>query len=62
MKIKSIKTKIISIPFSDPPKTGFLSLENMDLLIVRIESLDGAVGTGYLHPLSGGLKNLGNVH
>jgi L-alanine-DL-glutamate epimerase-like enolase superfamily enzyme len=56
--IKSIKTKIVSVPFSDPPKTGFLTLEKLDLLIVQIETKDGIIGTGHLHPLAGGLKTL----
>jgi len=58
MIIKSIKTKIVSVPFTDPPKTGFLKLENIDLLIVQVETKDGCIGTGHLHPLVGGLKTL----
>ena len=58
MIIKSIKTKIVSVPFSDPPKTGFLTLEKIDLLIVQVETKDGIIGTGHLHPLAGGLKTL----
>mgnify|MGYP005666009931 FL=1 len=58
MIIKSIKTKIVSVPFSVPPKTGFLILENIDLLIVQVETKDGFIGTGHLHPLAGGLKTL----
>ena len=58
MIIKSIKTKIVSVPFSDPPKTGFLTLEKIDLLIVQIETKDGIIGTGHLHPLAGGPKTL----
>ena len=58
MVIKSIKTKIVSVPFSDPPKTGFLTLEKIDLLIVQAETDDGVIGTGHLHPLAGGLKTL----
>ena len=38
LKIISIKTKITSVPFQDPPKTGFLTLEKIDLLIVQIET------------------------
>ena len=58
MIISSIKTKIVNVPFADPPKTGFLTLEKIDLLIVQVETKEGAVGTGHLHPLSGGLKTL----
>ena len=58
MIITSIKTKLTSVPFVDPPKTGFLTLEKIDLLIVQIETKDGVIGTGHLHPLAGGLKTL----
>ena len=58
MIISSIKTKIVNVHFADPPKTGFLTLEKIDLLIVQVETKEGAVGTGHLHPLSGGLKTL----
>ena len=58
MIISSIKTKLTSVPFEDPPKTGFLTLEKIDLLIVQIETKDGVIGTGHLHPLAGGLKTL----
>ena len=58
MIISSIKTKLSSVPFADPPKTGFLTLEKIDLLIVQIETKDGVIGTGHLHPLAGGLKTL----
>jgi len=56
--VSSIKTKLISVPFSDPPQTGFLTLEKIDLLIVQVETKDGVIGTGHLHPLAGGLKTL----
>ena len=46
MIVSSIKTKLISVPFSDPPQTGFLTLEKIDLLIVQVETKDGVIGTG----------------
>ena len=58
LKISSLKTKITSVPFQDPPKTGFLTLEKIDLLIVKIETAEGMIGTGHLHPLAGGLKTI----
>ena len=58
MIISSIKTKITSVPFSDPPETGFLKLEKIDLLIIQVETKNGVIGTGHLHPLAGGLKTL----
>ena len=50
--VSSIKTKITSVPFSDPPETGFLKLEKINLLIVQVETKNGVIGTGHLHPLA----------
>ena len=58
MKITDIRTHLLSIPFTDPPKTGFLSLEHIDLLVVEVETSTGVVGTGHLHPLAGGMRTL----
>jgi D-arabinonate dehydratase len=56
--INDIRTHLLSVPFTDPPKTGFLTLEMIDLLIVEIETAEGVVGTGHLHPLAGGMRTL----
>jgi L-alanine-DL-glutamate epimerase-like enolase superfamily enzyme len=58
MIIKDIRTHLLSVPFADPPKTGFLALENIDLLVVEIECASGVIGTGHLHPLAGGMRTL----
>ena len=58
MIISDIRTHLLSVPFVDPPKTGFLALERMDLLVVEVESAAGVVGTGHLHPLAGGMRTL----
>ncbi len=58
MIISDIRTSLHSIPFADPPKTGFLALENIDLLVVEVETASGVIGTGHLHPLAGGLRTL----
>lgn len=58
MIISDIRTHLVSAPFTDPPKTGFLRFEAIDLLIVEIETASGVVGTGHLHPLAGGLRTL----
>ena len=58
MTIADIRTHLLSVPFADPPRTGFLTLELMDLLIVEVETKDGLVGTGFLHPLAGGMRTL----
>jgi len=56
--IKDIRTHLLSVPFIDPPKTGFLTLEAIDLLVVEVETAQGVVGTGHLHPLASGMRTL----
>ena len=58
MKIVDIRTHLLSVPFTDPPQTGFLVLENLDLLVVEVETASGIVGVGHLHPLAGGMRTL----
>ncbi len=57
-EIVDIRTHLLSVPFREPPKTGFLALERIDLLVVEVETASGVVGTGHLHPLAGGLRTL----
>lgn len=58
MIVKDIRTHLLSVPYTDPPKTGFLTLDMIDLLVVEIETASGIVGTGHLHPLAGGMRTL----
>ncbi len=58
MIITDIRTHLLSVPFTDPPQTGFLTLHNIDLLVVEIETRSGVIGTGHLHPLAGGMRTL----
>jgi len=58
MNVTSIRTHLLSVPFVDPPQTGFLALEMIDLLVVEVETDTGVVGTGHLHPLAGGMRTL----
>ncbi len=58
MIISDIRTHLLSVPFADPPRTGFLSLGAIDLLVVEVETASGIIGTGHLHPLAGGLRTL----
>ncbi|MGI9501124.1 MAG: mandelate racemase/muconate lactonizing enzyme family protein [Geminicoccaceae bacterium] len=58
MIIRDIRTRLLSVPFTDPPKTGFLTLSNIDLLVVEIETSSGVIGTGQLHPLAGGMRTI----
>ena len=48
MIVTDIRTHLLSVPFVDPPKTGFLTLETIDLLVVEVETASGVVGTGHL--------------
>ncbi len=58
MKITDIRTHLLSVPFVEPPKTGFLALEAIDLLVVEVETDAGIVGTGHLNPLAKCLRTL----
>jgi D-arabinonate dehydratase len=58
MIISDIRTHLLSVPFHEPPKTGFLTLGDIDLLVVEVETASGVVGTGHLHPLAGGMRTL----
>ncbi len=58
MTIADIRTRLLSVPFTDPPRTGFLTLGDIDLLVVEVERDDGTIGTGHLHPLAGGMRTL----
>lgn len=58
MKIADIRTHRLRIPFVEPPRIGFLALDHIDLLVVEVESSEGVIGTGHLHPLAGGMRTL----
>ena len=58
MEITDLRTHLLSVAFDDPPKTGFLAIECMDLLVVEVETDAGVVGTGHLNPLVGGMVTL----
>lgn len=57
MEIRDIRTHRLRVPFEDPPRTGFLTLEEMDILVVEVET-DRAIGVGHLHPLAGGMRTI----
>jgi len=58
MLISDIRTRLIAVPFTEVPAIGILTPTNVDLLIVEVETKSGVVGTGYLHPLGGGMRTL----
>ena len=58
MIIADIRTHLLSVPFTDPPKTGFLTLPLINLLVVEVETSSGVIGVGHLHPIAGGLRTI----
>jgi D-arabinonate dehydratase len=58
MIVEDVRTHLLSVPFVDPPKTGFLTLPAIHLLVVEVETREGVIGTGHLHPLAGGMRTL----
>ena len=54
MIIKDVRTERLSIPWVDPPKTGYLNVGDRNYLIVEVETQSGVVGMGYIQPLTGG--------
>lgn len=58
MIISDIRTHLLSVPYTDPPRTGFLRTPAIDLVVVEVEMRDGTVGTGHLHPLAGGIRTI----
>jgi D-arabinonate dehydratase len=58
MIIRDIRTHLLNVPFEDPPKTGFLILDGLDILVVEVETDTGVIGTGHLNPLAGGMRTL----
>jgi len=58
MVITDIRTHLLSVPYTDPPQTGFMTLPLIDLLVVEIETRSGVIGVGHLHPLAGGMRTI----
>ncbi|MEM1162825.1 MAG: hypothetical protein AAGJ28_18020, partial [Pseudomonadota bacterium] len=58
MKITDIRTTCLTVPYDDPPQTGFIALEAMDLIVIDVETDAGIVGIGHLHPLAGGVRTI----
>ena len=58
MIISNIKTTLLSVPYEAPPQISFVSMENIDLLIIEIETSSGLTGMGYLHPIAGGMQTI----
>ncbi len=51
-------THLLSVPYTDPPQTGFMRTPSIDLLVVEVEMRSGVIGVGHLHPLAGGMRTI----
>ena len=58
MIIKDIRSTLLQIPFTDPPRHGLGPERPRELIVVEIECASGIVGMGYLMPLGGGLRTI----
>lgn len=58
MIVKDVRTALLSVPYTDPPRAGYMPLERIDLVVVEVETASGVVGTGHLQPITGGIRTL----
>ena len=59
MIIKDVRTKMLRMPFVDPPRWSLTYDRPREIIIVEIETVSGVVGMGYLMPLGGGMATIG---
>lgn len=58
MLIRELRTRLLSVPWPEPPRFAVQVPEYQDLLVVEVETQSGLTGMGYLQPLAGGLLTL----
>ncbi|REE85320.1 L-alanine-DL-glutamate epimerase-like enolase superfamily enzyme [Paenibacillus taihuensis] len=58
MKITSVKTKLISVPFKAPIRVSTLSLAKRDAIIVEVETDEGVTGMEYIPVLGRGSETI----
>lgn len=58
MIIRDIRTTLLRLPFTDPPRWSHQYDRQRELVVVEIETESGLTGMGYLMPLSGGLRTI----
>ena len=58
MIIKDVRTKLLRIPYTDPPRWSLEYRRPRELVVVEIETASGIVGMGYLMPLNGGIATI----
>ncbi len=55
MIIKNVRTTLLRIPWTDPPRWS-LEPKPREILLAEVETASGVVGLGYIMPLNGGLE------
>ncbi|MEM1199473.1 MAG: mandelate racemase/muconate lactonizing enzyme family protein [Pseudomonadota bacterium] len=58
MIIEDIRTHLLQVPYTDPPRAGLNLPTYIELVVVEVETASGVVGTGHLQPLVGGMRTL----
>ena len=60
MIIKDVRTKLLRMPFIDPPRWSPTYDRPREIVVVEIETASGVVGMRYLMPLGGGMATIGS--
>ena len=58
MKIKDVRTTLLSMPWPEPPLFAPGYDRALELLVLEVETESGIVGMGYLNPLMPGIQTL----
>lgn len=58
MIIRDVRTTLLRLPFTDPPRWGPKAPEHRELVVVEVETQSGITGMGYLMLLSGGMASV----
>ena len=58
MIVADIRTRLLRLPFTDPPRWSAGYDRPRELVVVEVETQSGVVGMGYLMVLSGGLRTI----
>lgn len=58
MIVADIRTRLLRLPFTDPPRWSADYNRPRELVVVEVETKSGIVGMGYLMVLSGGMRTI----
>lgn len=58
MIVTDVRTRMLRLPFTDPPRWSADYDRPRELVVVEVETQSGIVGMGYLMVLSGGLRTI----